>query len=177
MGWVLSCETGRIPRCRSRSAEEKATSSRARWRARDGPRAVGDPMHVETSFVRNLGGLMPPAAATRSRASRGSSTERSPAGTRPPTATIRLCTTGRGGQPIAPRPPGRCRYSVDGDTLSRSATSATGMPFDYGTCPSFISHPDHQRLLRRRRRCAFHRITSAPPPAADVPGTVSDFRR
>ncbi len=37
-------------------------------------------MRVETSFVRNLGGLMPPAAATRFRASRGSSTERSPAG-------------------------------------------------------------------------------------------------
>ncbi len=37
-------------------------------------------MHVETSFVRNLGGLMLPAAATRSRASRGSSIERSPAG-------------------------------------------------------------------------------------------------
>ncbi len=37
-------------------------------------------MRVETSFVRNLGGLMPPAAATRSRASRGSSKERSPAG-------------------------------------------------------------------------------------------------
>ncbi len=46
---------------------------RAIWRAGDGPRAVGDPMHVETSFVRNLGGLMLPAAAMRSRASRGSS--------------------------------------------------------------------------------------------------------
>ncbi len=54
--------------------------SRAIWRAGDGPRAVGDPMHVETSFVRNLGGLMSPAAAKRSRASRGSSIERSPAG-------------------------------------------------------------------------------------------------
>jgi hypothetical protein len=37
-------------------------------------------MHVEMSFVRNLGGLMPPAAAKRSRASRGSSIERGPAG-------------------------------------------------------------------------------------------------
>ena len=53
---------------------------RAIWRAGDGPRAVGDPMHVETSFVRNLGDLMLPAAAKRSRASRGSSIERSPAG-------------------------------------------------------------------------------------------------
>ncbi len=50
------------------------------WRAWNGPCAVVDPMHVETSFVRNLGGLMPPAAAKRSRASRGSSIERSPAG-------------------------------------------------------------------------------------------------
>ena len=31
---------------------------RAIWRAGDGPRAVGDPMHVETSFVRNLGDLI-----------------------------------------------------------------------------------------------------------------------
>ena len=30
----------------------------------DGPCAVGDPMGVETSFARNLGGLMAPAAAT-----------------------------------------------------------------------------------------------------------------
>ncbi len=29
MGWVLSRETGLIPRCRSRSVEEKATSSHA----------------------------------------------------------------------------------------------------------------------------------------------------
>jgi hypothetical protein len=32
--------------------------SRAIRRAGDGPRAVGDPMHVETSFVRNLGDLI-----------------------------------------------------------------------------------------------------------------------
>jgi hypothetical protein len=37
-------------------------------------------MRVEKSFVRNLGGLMPPAAALSGRASRGSSKERSPAG-------------------------------------------------------------------------------------------------
>ncbi len=28
MGWVLSCETGLIPRCRSRSVEEKASQYR-----------------------------------------------------------------------------------------------------------------------------------------------------
>ncbi len=63
MGWDLSCETGfsEVP---IHFTDEKATSSQARWRAWDGPRAVGDPMRVETSFVRNLGGLMPPAAAT-----------------------------------------------------------------------------------------------------------------
>src|SRR5215467_13427729 len=33
MGQVLSCETGLIPRCRSRTAEEKATSSMAYWLA------------------------------------------------------------------------------------------------------------------------------------------------
>jgi hypothetical protein len=37
-------------------------------------------MRVETSFVRNLGGLMPPAAAKRSRAIWGSSIEQSPTG-------------------------------------------------------------------------------------------------
>jgi hypothetical protein len=50
-GWVLSSETGLIPRCRSRSAEAKATSSPRKWLADEEPRAVGDPMHVETSFV------------------------------------------------------------------------------------------------------------------------------
>ena len=29
MGWVLSCETGRIPRCRCRAAGQKTTSSHA----------------------------------------------------------------------------------------------------------------------------------------------------
>src|SRR5258708_39762585 len=33
MGQVLSCETGLIPRCRSRTAEEKVTSSMAYWLA------------------------------------------------------------------------------------------------------------------------------------------------
>jgi hypothetical protein len=27
----------------------------------------------------------------------------------------------------------------------------------YGRCPCFLSHPGHQRILRRRRRRAFHR--------------------
>jgi len=54
----LSSETGRIPRCRFRSAEEKATSSPRKWLADEEPRAVADPMHVETSFVRKLGDLI-----------------------------------------------------------------------------------------------------------------------
>jgi hypothetical protein len=58
MGWVSSSETGRIPRCRSRAVEEKATSSPRKWLADEEPRAVGDPMHVETSFVRKLGDLI-----------------------------------------------------------------------------------------------------------------------
>src|SRR5258708_29387464 len=57
MGQVLSCETGLIPRCRSRTAEEKATSSMAYWLAWEEPRAVGDLVHVEKFFARNLGGL------------------------------------------------------------------------------------------------------------------------
>src|SRR5215831_6439494 len=57
MGQVLSCETGLIPRCRSHSAEEKATSSMAYWLAWEEPRAVGDLVHVEKFFARNLGGL------------------------------------------------------------------------------------------------------------------------
>src|SRR5258707_13510593 len=57
MGRVLSCETGLIPRCRSRTAEEKATSSMAYWLAWEEPRAIGDLVHVEKFFARNLGGL------------------------------------------------------------------------------------------------------------------------
>ena len=38
--------------------DEKATSSRWNWLGDEESRAVGDPMHVETSFVRNLGGLI-----------------------------------------------------------------------------------------------------------------------
>src|SRR5216684_6894042 len=57
-GQVLSCETGLIPRCRSHSVEEKATSSHGEWLAWEEPRAVGDLVHVETFFARNLGGLI-----------------------------------------------------------------------------------------------------------------------
>src|SRR6202047_1011440 len=57
-GQVLSCETGLIPRCRSRTAEEKATSPIAYWLGWGGPRAVGDLAHVEKFFARNLGGLI-----------------------------------------------------------------------------------------------------------------------
>ncbi len=65
MGWVLSCETGffEVPIRFWRGEGNIAPGEE--WRAWDGPCAVGDPMHVETSFVRNLGGLMSPAAATR----------------------------------------------------------------------------------------------------------------
>ena len=58
MGQVSSCETGLIPRCRSYSEMEKATSSDGEWLAWEEPRAVGDLVHVETFFVRNLGGLI-----------------------------------------------------------------------------------------------------------------------
>ncbi len=69
---------------------------------------------------------------------------RRPTGSLPLKADIRLCTTGRGGQPIAPRLPGRCRYSVDGDSLSRSATSATEMPFALSMAlAAVISPPGH----------------------------------
>ena len=58
MGQVLSCETGLIPRCRSYSEKEKATSSHGEWLAWEEPRAVGDLVHVEKFFARNLGGLI-----------------------------------------------------------------------------------------------------------------------
>ena len=58
MGQVLSCETGLIPRCRSHSVEEKATSSHGEWLAWEEPRAVGDLVHVEKFFARNLGSLI-----------------------------------------------------------------------------------------------------------------------
>ena len=80
MSWVLSCETGISKVLIFFRCGEGNIISCDEWRVWDGPCAVGDPMRVEKSFVRNLGGLMPPAAATRSRASRGSSKERSPAG-------------------------------------------------------------------------------------------------
>src|SRR5947199_1675928 len=57
-GQVLSCETGLIPRCRSPSVEEKATSSHGEWLAWEEPRADGDLVHVEKFFARNLGGLI-----------------------------------------------------------------------------------------------------------------------
>jgi hypothetical protein len=50
-------QTGLIPRCRSYSEKEKATSSMAYWLAWQEPRAVGDLVHVGKFFARNLGGL------------------------------------------------------------------------------------------------------------------------
>ncbi len=58
MGWVLSGESGQSLRCRSRSQEEKAISRDTLMVSVVEPRAVVDPMHVETSFDRNLGGLI-----------------------------------------------------------------------------------------------------------------------
>src|SRR6266403_2614608 len=58
MGQVLSCETGLIPRCRSHSVEEKATSSHGEWLAWEEPRPVRDLVHVEKFFARNLGSLI-----------------------------------------------------------------------------------------------------------------------
>ena len=67
MSWVLSCETGISKVLIFFCCGEGNIISCAEWRVWDGPRAVGDPMHVETSFVRNLGGLMSPAAAISGR--------------------------------------------------------------------------------------------------------------
>ena len=76
MGQVLSCETGLIPRCRSPSVEEKATSSHGEWLAWEEPRAVGDLVHVEKFFARNLGGLI--HARTRVPGRLGKATSRTP---------------------------------------------------------------------------------------------------
>ena len=46
-GWVSSCETGRIPRCRSSSLTRRQHPPRANGLRMEEPRAVGDPMHVE----------------------------------------------------------------------------------------------------------------------------------
>jgi hypothetical protein len=58
MGWVIELRNGSNSEVPIEFAEEKATSSMRNWLAFDGSRAVVDPMHVETSFVRNLGGLI-----------------------------------------------------------------------------------------------------------------------
>ena len=57
-GQVLSCETGLIPRCRSHTAVEKATSPIAYWLGWGEPRAVVDLVHVGKFFARNLGSLI-----------------------------------------------------------------------------------------------------------------------
>ncbi len=63
MSWVLSCETGISKVLIFFRCGEGNIISGDEWRVWDGPCAVGDPMRVEKSFVRNLGGLMAPAAA------------------------------------------------------------------------------------------------------------------
>ena len=67
---------GLIPRCRSHSVEEKATSSHGEWLAWEEPRAVGDLVHVEKFFARNLGGLI--HARTRVPGRLGKATSRTP---------------------------------------------------------------------------------------------------
>src|SRR5437763_2127088 len=57
-GGVSSCATGRIPRCLSSSLTRRQHPPRANGLRMEEPRAVGDPLHVETSFVGNLGGLI-----------------------------------------------------------------------------------------------------------------------
>ncbi len=63
MSWVLSCETGISKVLIFFRCGEGNIISCDEWRVWDGPCAVGDPMRVEKSFVRNLGDLMAPAAA------------------------------------------------------------------------------------------------------------------
>ena len=58
MSWVLSCETGISKVLIFFCCGEGNIISCAEWRVWDGPCAVGDPMRVETSFVRNLGDLV-----------------------------------------------------------------------------------------------------------------------
>ena len=73
---ILREITGLIPRCRSHSVEEKATSSHGEWLAWEEPRAVGDLVHVEKFFARNLGGLI--HARTRVPGRLGKATSRTP---------------------------------------------------------------------------------------------------
>ncbi len=64
MSWVLSCETGfsEVP-ISFRYGEGNIISRGMAMCGMDLAQSE-TPWHVETSFVRNLGGLMPPAAAT-----------------------------------------------------------------------------------------------------------------
>ena len=57
MSWVLSCETGISKVLIFFRCGEGNIISCDEWRVWDGPCAVGDPMRVEKSFVRNLGDL------------------------------------------------------------------------------------------------------------------------
>ena len=57
-GWVSSCETGRIPRCRSSSLTRRQHPPRANGLRMEEPRAVGDSMHVETSSIRDWGAAL-----------------------------------------------------------------------------------------------------------------------
>ena len=57
MGQVLSCDTGLIPRRRSRSEEEKATSSHGVSACMGRTSRSRTLVHVEKFFARNLGGL------------------------------------------------------------------------------------------------------------------------
>ena len=59
MDRLLAQQIRLVAVCRSYSEKEKATSSHGEWLAWEEPRAVGDLVHVETFFVRNLGGSHP----------------------------------------------------------------------------------------------------------------------
>jgi hypothetical protein len=73
---VSSWHFSDLPRCRSHSVEEKATSSHGEWLAWEEPRTVGDLVHVEKFFARNLGGLIHARARVPGRL--GKATSRTP---------------------------------------------------------------------------------------------------
>jgi hypothetical protein len=80
MGWVSSCETGRIPRCRSSSLTRRQHPRRANGLRMRSLAQSETPCTWRRPLYKNLGGLMLPAGAMALRACRGSSTERSPPG-------------------------------------------------------------------------------------------------
>jgi len=72
---------------RSYFEKEKATSSHGEWLAWEEPRAVGDLVHVEKFFARNLGGLI--HARSRVPGRLGKATSRTPFGHTKIESTVR----------------------------------------------------------------------------------------